>query len=53
MADRAPGSLEEIVEIALEEWPDNVEDIRTGIYFYSIPNRLADIIEFLGGHTKY
>jgi len=27
VADRAPVRLEEIVEIALEEWSDNVEDI--------------------------
>lgn len=52
VAERSPGSLEEIVEVALEEWSYiTIEDIRA--YFYSIPHRLASVIESRGGNTKY
>ena len=52
VVERSPGGLEEIVELVFEEWSYiTIEDIRT--YFYSIPDRLASVIESRGGNTKY
>lgn len=52
IADRAPQSLDEITNIAVEEWANiTVEEIRA--YFYSIPNRLAEVVRARGGYTRY
>ena len=52
VANRAPRSVEQLEEIALEEWETiSVEEIRT--YFYSIPSRLENVISSQGGNTKY
>ena len=47
-----PETLEELGEVVRQEWTNIPrEDIRT--YFYSIPNRLEDVIRAHGRYTKY
>jgi transposase len=52
VAERNPGSLEELVDVTVEEWNNiSLEEVRT--IFYSIPDRLHGIVTRGGGHTKY
>lgn len=52
VAQRACETEEELEAVAQEVWTEfTIDDIRT--YFYSIPNRIADIISSEGGYSKY